>query len=207
MRPASLFAFIAIAALAIPAFAQAPPAPPPEPPTIVRGALEQFAGNTLIIDAPDGKKMTVTLAPKFTVRYVIAEKISDIKPGDKVGITSVKDPGGSRRALEIHILPANIPNLRASEYPSDLRPDSLMTNAVVAQVKNAPTGRTIDVTLNGKESEITVPPDAPIVGYGSGDPSLLRPGTAVVVFARKQPDGSLGAASVTTEKDGVKPPM
>jgi hypothetical protein len=29
----------------------------------------------------------------------------------------------------------------------------------------------------------------------------------VFVFARKQADGTLTAASVTAEKDGVKPPM
>src|SRR5215471_4410718 len=117
MRPASFFAVIVMAVLTIPAFAQAPPAPPPGPPIIVRGTLAQFAGHTVVIDARDGKKVTVTLAPNFTVRYVVAETIGDIKPGDKVGITSVKAPDGGRQAIEIHILPANIPNLRASEYP------------------------------------------------------------------------------------------
>ena len=40
-----------------------------------------------------------------------------------------------------------------------------------------------------------------------GDPSLLQPGATVVIFALKKPDGSLTAARVTAEKDGVKPPM
>ncbi|MBV8120366.1 MAG: hypothetical protein JO081_10585 [Alphaproteobacteria bacterium] len=204
MRPASFFAFILITALTIPAFAQAPPAAPP---TIVRGTIQKFADHTLLVDARGGKTVTVTLAPNFTVRTMVARTLADIKPGDKVGITSIKGPSDARQAIEIHILPANLPNLRLSEYPSDLRPGSLMTNAAVAQVSTLPTGQSIKVSLNGKESEITVPPDATIVGYGPGDPNLLRPGTAVVVFARKQADGSLAAPSVTAEKDGVKPPM
>ena len=82
-----------------------------------------------------------------------------------------------------------------------------MTNAIVAQVVTAPEGRSIKVTLNGKEREITVPPDTPIVAYAPGDPSLLKPGAVVFVVARKGPDGGLTSASVTAEKDGVKPPM
>ena len=204
MRPASFFALVLIAALTIPAFAQAPPAAPP---TRIRGTVEKLTDHTLTVNARDGKVVTVTLAPDFTVRAVVAKTLADIKPGDKVGITSIKGPSDTRQAIEIHILPANIPNLRLSEFPSDLRPGSLMTNAAVAQVSTLPTGQSIKVSLNGKESEITVPPDAAIVGYGPGDPNLLRPGTAVVVFARKQADGSLAAPSVTAEKDGVKPPM
>jgi hypothetical protein len=63
------------------------------------------------------------------------------------------------------------------------------------------------VTLNGKEREITVRPDTPIVAYAAGDPSLLKPDAAVFVTDRKGPDGGLTSASVTAEKDGVKPPM
>jgi hypothetical protein len=37
--------------------------------------------------------------------------------------------------------------------------------------------------------------------------SLLKPGAAVFIVAPKKPDGSLTAAGVTAEKDGVKPPM
>jgi hypothetical protein len=204
MRLTSLFAFVLIAALIAPAFAQAPPAAPP---TRIRGTVEKLDNHTLTVKARDGGATAVTLAPDFTVRTVVAKTLADISPGDKVGITSIKDSDGTRQAIEVHILPANLPNLRLGESPWDLRPDSLMTNAIVAQVRSDPTGRTIKVTFNGNESEINVPQDAPIVGYGPGDASLLKPGTTVFVFARKQSDGNLTAASVTAEKDGVKPPM
>jgi hypothetical protein len=204
MRPASLFAVFVIAALAIPAFAQAPPAAPP---TFVRGTFVTLEGHTLTVKSRDGNSVTVILAPNFTVRGVATEQLSDIKPGDKVGITSVGAPNGSRQAIEITVFPASMTNVRPSEFPSNLVPGSLMTNAIVAQVTSAPQGRSIKVTLNGMERDITVPPETPIVTYTAGDPALLKPGAAVVVVARKQPDGSLGAAGITAEKDGVKPPM
>jgi hypothetical protein len=55
--------------------------------------------------------------------------------------------------------------------------------------------------------ETIVEPDAPIVIYVPGDPSLLKPGAAVTIFALKKPDGTITSARVTAEKDGVKPPM
>jgi hypothetical protein len=63
------------------------------------------------------------------------------------------------------------------------------------------------VTVNGTEREITIPPNTPIVTYAAGDATLLRPGAAVFIVARKEPNGSLTAVGVTAEKNGTKPPM
>lgn len=204
MRPTLFFALVLVAAITSPVFAQAPASGPPTP---VRGTIEKFDDHALTVKSREGDLVTVTLAPNFTVRSMVAKTLADIKPGDKVGITSVKGSDGARQAIEIHILPASMPNLRLGESAWNLRPGSLMTNAIVAQVSSEPTASTIKVTFNGKEAEITVPADTPIVGYGPGDANLLKPGTTVIAFARKQPDGSLAAAGVTAEKDGVKPPM
>ena len=204
IRSRSLFAFAVIAAVAAPAFAQAPSSAPP---MHIRGSVESFADHTLTVKSRAGDATTVTLAPNFTVRSIEPKTLADIKPGEKVGITSVKGPDGERRAIEVHIFPASMSTVRMAESPWDLESGSLMTNAPVAEVSAAPQGHMIKVTLNGKQSEIVVPPDAPIVTFGPGDPSLLKPGTTVFVIARKQPDGSLAATGVTAEKNGVKPPM
>jgi hypothetical protein len=82
-----------------------------------------------------------------------------------------------------------------------------MTNATVAQIAATPQGRMLKITYKGKEAEINVPSGIPIVGYVSGDATLLTPGAAVFIFARKQSDGSLTAPGVTAEKNGVRPPM
>lgn len=199
----STFAVMLMLAFTASAFAQTPsgvPAP-------VRGTIEKFDDHSLVVKTRDGNSVTVALAPSFTVRSVVAKTLDDLKPGDKVGITSIKGSEATRQAIEIHVLPASAPNIPARELPWDLRPGSLMTNAPLVQVSSAAQGRTIKVAVNGKESEMTVPPGTPIVGYGPGDTSLLQPGTTVFVFARKQPDGTLTAAGVTAEKNGVKPPM
>lgn len=204
MRSTAFSKLILVALLSVPVFAQAQQ---PTPPARIRGTIEKFDDHTLTVKSPDGDTVAVTLAQDFTVRAVVAEPLADIKPGDKVGITSIKGSGGGREAVEIHVFPASMSNVRLLELPWDRGPDSLMTNATVAEVSEAAQGRMIKVSLNGKVSEITVPPGIPIVTYAPGDVTLLKPGASVFVIARKQPDGNLTAAGVTAEKNGVKPPM
>ena len=204
MRSTAIFAFILIAALTAPAFAQAPPTGTP---VHVRGTVEKLDGQNLTVKSRDGQSLSIVLAPNFTVRAVVSKSVSDIKPGDFVASTSVKGPDGTLQAIELHILPESLRGRADGQSPADLVPNSLMTNATVAQIVSAPQGQVMKVTYKGKEAEINVPPGIPIVGYVAGDAALLKPGVAVVIFARKQPDGSLSAAFVTAEKNGVKPPM
>ncbi len=204
MRRTSLLAFVLITALTATALAQAPPTGMP---VHVRGTVEKLDGQNLTVKSRDGQSVSVVLAPNFTVRAVVAKTVADIKPGDFVASTSIKGPDGTLQAIELHILPANLRGRIDGQTPADLVPDSLMTNATVAQILDAPRGQVMNVTYQGKQAKINVPAGIPIVGYVSGDAALLTPGAAVVIFARKQPDGTLTAPGVTAEKDGIKPPM
>ena len=204
MRSTSCFAAVFIALLGLPALAQAPPEGTP---TRIRGTVDKLDGQTLTVKSRDGQSLTVALAPNFTVRGVVAKSVADIKAGDYVASTSVKGPDGTLKAIEVHIFPENMRGTAEGQFPWDLVPDSVMTNATVAQITAAPQGQVMKVTYKGSEAEVTVPPGIPIVGYVSADTGLLKPGAAVFIGARKQADGTLTAASVTAEKDGVKPPM
>ena len=75
----------------------------------------------------------------------------------------------------------------------------------VDEIVTATSGRTLKLSYKGGTAEVDVPPDVPIVTPVAGDRTLLVPGKAVVAFMRQQTDGSLMAASLTVEKDGVKP--
>ena len=69
----------------------------------------------------------------------------------------------------MHIFPENMRGAPEGQFPWDLMPDSVMTNATVAQIISAPEGRVMKVTFKGKLSEIIVPADIPIVGYVPAD--------------------------------------
>ena len=204
MRSRSFLAAVFIAVLALPALAQNPPA---NPPVRIRGTIEKLDGQVLTVKSREGQQVTITLAPNVTVTYLVKKSLADIKAGDFVASTSTKGTDGKNHSLELRIFPEALRGVGEGQYAWDLVAGSTMTNATVSGVTSAPQGQTLKVSYKGGESELVVGPDTPIFGYGTGDLSLLKPGAAVFIVAQKQADGSLTAARVTVEKDGVKPPM
>jgi hypothetical protein len=204
MTMKSLFAGALIALLTFPAAAQQAPQGTP---TRIRGTVEKLDGQALTVKSREGQQVTISLATNVTVTYLVKKSLGDIKAGDFVATTSSKGTDGKNHSVELRIFPEAMRGLGEGQYAWDLMPDSLMTNATVSGVTSAPQGQTLKVNYKGNESEIVVRTDTPVFGYGSGDASLLKHGAAIFIVALKKPDGSLSAARVTAEKDGVKPPM
>src|SRR5438874_2371624 len=209
MRKSSLLAVAIGILLTLPAAAQAPPSPavPEGTPMRIRGTVERLDGHTLTVESRDGQLVTIALADNVTVSTLVKKTLADIKPGDFVASTGVKGTDGKIHAVEVRIFPEAMRGVGEGQYPWDLMPDSVMTNATVSGVATATGGQVLKVSFKGGESEFIVGPDVPVLGIGPGDLSLLKPGTAVFVIARKMPDDSITAARLYAEKDGVKPPM
>ena len=200
MRVRSLFALGLLLSLAMPAFAQAPQGTPVN----VRGTIAKLTGQTLTVKGRDGKTMTVELAEKTAVRALVKKKLSDIKVGDNIASTSMPGKDGKLHAVEIHFLPPVVPE---SQFPYDLRPGSIMTNARAAGIATAKTGGTVTVNVKGKPVEVVVDSKTRIVGNTDASMSDLKPGKAVFLRATKTADGTITANNVTVEKNGIKPPM
>jgi hypothetical protein len=186
----------------VPAFAQAPAGAPMR----VRGTVESLDGSTLKVKSRDGQDLSIALAPNYTVNYVVKKNLSDIKDGDFVASTGMtKD--GKLYAVEVRIFPEKFRGRGEGQYPWDLMPGSTMTNATVTGSSTVTDGRVLKVNYKGQTSDFIVGPNCPVLGYEDGDSSLLKKGAYVFVIATKGADGSLTAAGVTAEKDGVKPPQ
>ena len=152
-------------------------------------------------------KSTIALAPDYYRSRLAKRSLADIKAGDYVASTSVKGTDGKLHAIESASSPRRCAASAKASSPGIWSPDSVMTNATVSGISAAPQGQMLKVTYKGGEIEVIVGADTPIVTYVPGDPSLLKPGAAVFCIALKKPDGTLTAARITAEKDGVKPPM
>jgi hypothetical protein len=187
MRLLSLFAVAMAGLIAVPALAQTP-SPPDGTPARVRGTVETLDGHNLTVKSRDGQSLSISLAPDVDIITLVKKSLADIKPGDFVASTGVKDKDGKIHAIEARIFPKATPD-GGRQFAWDLMPDSVMTNATVG------------------ESEYSIGPDVPILANAPGDMSLLKPGAVVFVIALKKPDGTMTAARLYAEKDGIKPPM
>jgi hypothetical protein len=199
----SILAAVFVAFLALPALAQSPPAGTP---ARIRGTVDQLDGQALTVKQRDGRIATITLAPNAVIQTLVKRSLADIKPGDFVASTGIKDKDGKIHAIEARIFPKATPD-GGRQFAWDLSPDSVMTNATVGTVTQAPEGEVLHVTFKGGESEYSIGPDVPVLATAPGDVSLLKPGIAVFVIALKHPDGSLTSNRLYAEKDGIKPPM
>jgi hypothetical protein len=179
--------------------------PPAGTPTRIRGTVDKLDGQNLMVKSRDGQTLTIELAANVAVITLVKKSVADIKVGDYVASTGVKGTDGKIHAVEVRIFPEAARGTGEGQYPWDLMPDSIMTNATVGKVDQAPQGPVLHVTFKGTESEYTVGPE--VLANGPGDISLLKPGVAVFVIALKHEDGKLTSVRLYAEKDGIKPPM
>lgn len=200
IRAIAAFTLVAVSAVA---FAQAPA----NPPVRIRGTVEKLDGNMLTVKARNGQSMTVKLADNFTVMGVAKASLADVGSGKFIGTTTVGERQGALIAEEVHIFPENMRGTGEGHYDWDLRPNSKMTNANVANVTSMGKDRVMTVQYKGGEKKILVPENAVVVAFEPTDKSQLKPGAQVFVNSQKQPDGSLAAARVNVGLKGQIPPM
>ncbi len=199
-RTLAVFLLVAVSSVAL---AQAPA----NPPVRIRGTVEKIDGNMLTVKARNGQSMTVKLADNYTVMGVAKASVSDVSNGKFIGTTTVGERDGSLIAEEIHIFPENMRGTGEGHYDWDLRPNSKMTNANVANVTSVGKDRVMTVQYKGGEKKVVIPENAVVVAFQPADKSELKPGAQVFVNSQKQPDGSLAAARVNVGLKGQVPPM
>jgi len=176
--------------------------------TRVRGTVAQFEGSTLTVKTREGATDAIKLTDDFKISGVAKASLEDIKVGDFVGITSVPKDDGGEGALEVVIFPAALKGTGEGRRPWDLKPNSKMNNATVANAVTGVDGRTVTLSFkDGQEKKISIPTDTPIVTFASATPADLVPGAGVFVIAEKGADGGLTANRVVVGNHGIAPPM
>jgi len=176
-------------------------------PVRVRGTVEKLENSVLTVKSRDGGLLSIKLADNFAVIGLTRTTLADVAPGRFIGTTTLGERNGALVALEVHIFPESMRGLGEGHYPWDLKPESLMTNANVADVVTLGKDRILTVQYKGGEKKVLVPEDASIVTYVPIEKSELKPGAPVFSVAQRQPDGSLTAARITIGVKGLVPPM
>lgn len=172
-------------------------------PQRIRGTITAIDGNVMSVKARDGSDLKLELAPNVSIGTAKALSLADLKQGDFVGSTAVKNDAGDLVAREVHMLPATA---AAGHTPWDLEPGASMTNANVATVMQGAKGRELMLEYKGGSQKILVPEGTPIVTTVPADRSALVVGEYVFVAATAA-DGKLTAVRVQVSKNGVRPPQ
>jgi hypothetical protein len=200
IRP--LFALAMVASSTIYAIAQQPPTP-----TRIRGTIEGVNGDVLAVKSRGGEDVKLHMTSDIRVVGITKIALSDIKVGSFIGTTTVPGPDGMQNAVEVHVFPEDMRGTGEGSRPYDLRPNSSMTNATVAESVVANDGHTLLIKYRGGEKKVQVSPETPVVTYVAADKSDLKAGAKVIAFMKKLPDGSFETNRVSVGRDGLTPPM
>jgi hypothetical protein len=178
-------------------------------PSRIRGTIESVDGNynNLTVAARDGTTQKIGLASDVVVTGLVKTTLADVKPGSYIGVTGMPLADGSQKAIAIHIFPESARGTAEGFRQYDLRPNSTMTNATVAQEVDANDGKSLSVKYRDGEKKVVVSPDTPIVNFVDGAKSELKAGAKIVAFVAKQSDGTLSSKRVLVGRDGITPPM
>ncbi len=199
-RPIVAVAMVAASTLL--AIAQQPPSP-----SRVRGTITAVDGDVLSVKSRSGEDVKLHMTGDARLVGIIRISLSDIKLGSFVGATTVPGPDGRQNALEVHVFPEDMRGTGEGSRPYDLRPNSTMTNATVAETVAGTDGQTLTIKYKDGEKKIVVAPDTPVVTYVPADKSELKPGARIIAFVKQLPDGSFESNRISVGRDGLTPPM
>jgi hypothetical protein len=145
-------------------------------PTRVRGTVSAFDGKVLSVRDAGGAAVKLQVLEKTEIVFTQPITLADIKPGDFLGITSMKRPDGTLTAYEVRRFPKP---LNPGHRPFDGRDDQTMTNATVGAMVQATSGRELTMTYEGGSQKIVVPENASLSTLVSGTPKHLVAGAPV----------------------------
>ena len=197
-----LIAVAMVSASSLSAVAQQAPTP-----SRVRGTIEGIDGDMLSVKSRSGEDVKLHMAADMRVVDVVKISLADVKVGSFVGATTVPGPDGIATAVEVHVFPEEMRGTGEGSRPYDLRPNSTMTNATVAESVAGNDGHTLLVKYKDGEKKVVVAPETPVVSFVPGDKSELKAGAKVIAFMKKLPDGPYETNRVNVGRDGLTPPM
>jgi len=184
------------------ATAQQPPTP-----TRVRGTIEGVDGDVLSVRSRSGEHVKLHLTGDAKVVGIIRISLADIKLGSFIGTTTVPGPDGRQDAVEVHVFPEDMRGTGEGSRAYDLRPNSTMTNATVAETVAGNDGQTLMIKYKDGEKKVTVGPDTPVVTYVPADRADLKTDAKIIAFVKQLPDGSFETNRLSVGRDGLTPPM
>jgi hypothetical protein len=197
-----LIAAAMVVASVVAAIAQQPPTP-----TRVRGTIEHVGGDVLSVRSRSGEEVKLHMTSDVRLVGIVKISLAEIKLGSFIGTTTVPGPDGKQNAVEVHVFPENMRGTGEGSRSYDLKPNSTMTNATVAETVAGNDGQTLLIKYKDGEKKVTVSPETPVVTYVAADRADLKADAKIIAFVKQLPDGSFETNRISIGRDGLTPPM
>ena len=179
----------------------------------LRATIEKVDATSITVRERSGEVITLVRPADMDVSEVYAIALADIKPGSYIGTAAMPQADGTQLALEVLVFPEAARGTGEGHRPWDLRPDSTMTNATVADLTAAPSsvpgGQKLTLKYKDGEKIVIVPAGVPVVSFKPGkmdEQALVVPGAKVLITAQEK-DGKPTALRMVVGRNGFSPPM
>ena len=185
----------------------------PAPTVRLRATIEKVDATSITVRERSGEVITLVRPADMEVSEVYPLALADIKPGSYIGTAAMPQADGTQLALEVLVFPEAARGAGEGHRPWDLRPDSTMTNATVADLAAAPAtvpgGQKLTLKYKDGEKTVIVPAGVPVVSFKPGkmdEQALVVPGAKVLITAQEK-YGKPTALRVVVGRNGFAPPM
>lgn len=185
----------------------------PAPTVRLRATIEKVDATSITVRERSGEVITLVRPADMEVSEVYPLALADIKPGSYIGTAAMPQADGTQLALEVLVFPEAARGAGEGHRPWDLRPDSTMTNATVADLAAAPAtvpgGQKLTLKYKDGEKTVIVPAGVPVVSFKPGkmdEQALVVPGAKVLITAQEK-DGKPTALRLVVGRNGFAPPM
>ena len=179
-----------------------------DPPVHFRGTIQKMGGDTIVINEKSGDTITFTAPKEMLVLTSEPATVGDIRADKFIGVTALALPGGTLKALEVHIFSEAGRGIGEGHYPWSLLPDSTMTNANISSMVASVDGPVMSLAYKDGSQNVVVPPGIPIAALEVvNNWSPMEIGSHIFVVANKGDGGRLSAIAVVIGLRGTTPPM
>ncbi|HEX7272965.1 MAG TPA: DUF5666 domain-containing protein [Casimicrobiaceae bacterium] len=186
----------------------------------VSGDIVLVDGENVELRASSSQSVAIKLSERTRMSTRAPLERDALKEGDFVATTAKPQPDGTLLASEVRVFAEQLRGTGEGHRPMDA--GNTMTNATVAGISRTGGAQASDagtvadlqsgehslrMTLRykGGEKVVVVPQHVQIVATDVGDRTMLVPGTHVIAYVARQPDGTLLAERLSIGKNGYVP--